>query len=121
MNAIILSKGDIMFKKYIVILGLCVTLKGSEKNINLRDSSFEQLHTGYVGVYNPEAKTVLCTKITCAHNGPEEIEFVGVKAKNCLEVCKGKMIGTYKNVNYNPCQEADEKCEPPFFVLSIDL
>ncbi len=111
-----------MPRKYVIIVSLIfLTLKGSEKNINLRDSSFEQLHTGYVGVYNPETKAVLCTKVTCAHNGPEEIEFVGVKAKNCLEVCTGKMIGTYKNIDYNPCQEADEKCEPPFFVLSIDL
>ena len=97
-----------------------MTLNGNGKNINLRDSAFEELHTGYVGTYNPETKTVLCTKVTCA-NGPEEIEFVGVKSSNCLEVCTGKMIGTYKNTNYNPCQEADATCEPPFFVLSIDL
>ena len=111
-----------MRKKYLIIaIFIGMPLHGIE-NINLHDSAFEKLRTGYVGAYNPETNSILCTKIRSA-NGPDsvaDIEFHDVKVANCLEVCKGKIIGTFKNMRYNPCQEADEHCESPFFVLSID-
>lgn len=109
-----------MYKKLLTffLLFMQLPVQAQEEKVNLIDSSFESLRSGYVGVYNPEAHTVTCSKIS-HDRGPEEVAFSSVKSLNCCESCSGKIIGTYKNPKYNPCTNAckNQEPEPPFYLL----
>ncbi len=91
----------------------------TNENINLNDSSFEELKFGYVGVYNPEKKTVACTKLSQSCES-EEKTFSEVTMINCCDECKGKIIGTCKNLKYDPTKKLSENDESPFFFITTE-
>jgi len=93
-------------------------MQAGEK-VNLIDSSFEELKTGYSGVYDPEEKTARCTKFSQA-TGEDEMQFSEVKMIGCCDQCTGKIIGTCKNPKYDPTIKAGDNQEPPFFFITTD-
>lgn len=89
------------------------------ENLNLSDSSFEELRFGYVGVYNPDKKTVTCTKLSQSNEIEKKI-FSKVSLVNCCDECKGKIIGTCKNLKYDPTKRLSDSAESPFFFITTE-
>ena len=110
-----------MYKKLLTffLLFMQLSVRAQEEKVNLIDSSFESLRSGYVGVYNPEKQIVTCSKIS-HDRGPEEVVFSSVKSLDCCENCSGRIIGTYKNPKYDACVKACKEQGPPFYLLTVD-